>query len=202
MVRTNIFPSLINQLSIVARSTVYRTFTSTRPFYFKNLQNLKDSTSSDQTYIITRQLTHPPELFYDVVSDVSRYKEFIPYCTDSFINTRDSKTNLPTIAGLRVGFQGFDEQFTCNLKCSKNVIVAESITHSLFDKLYTKWTIIENSKGTTSMVLELRFKFKSMIYNKVSSIFAKKVSELVIKGFDDRALALRRAGRKNELKSN
>ncbi|KAH3681534.1 hypothetical protein WICPIJ_007515 [Wickerhamomyces pijperi] len=196
MIRSTLrFPSQLG----CATSHLRRTFVTSRPTFFKNLQDLKTTASSDQTYIISRQLTHPPELFYEVVSDVSRYKEFIPYCTDSFINQRDQETNLPTVAGLRVGFQSFDEEFTCNLKCSKNIIIAESITHSLFQKLYTKWTIIENAKGTTSMVLELRFKFKSLIYNKVSSIFARKVSELVIKAFDDRALALRREERKKEL---
>ncbi|KAH3672355.1 hypothetical protein WICMUC_004327 [Wickerhamomyces mucosus] len=172
-----------------------RFLTGSQSRYFKNLANLKESLSSDQTFIITRQLNHPASLFYGVVSDVSSYQKFIPYCTDSFVNQRDAN-ELPKVAGLRVGFQKFDEEFTCNLQCSKNTIIAESITHSLFEKLYTKWTIIENSKGTTSMVLELKFKFKSLIYNNISSIFAKSVSELVIKSFDERARELRKNERK------
>lgn len=143
--------------------------------------------------------SHPPELFYDVVSDVSQYSKFVPYCTRSFINARDQALQ-PTEAGLRVGWKSFDEEFVCNLQCDpKKVVIAESVTHSLFEHLYTKWTITPNArKNSCDMELLLKFNFKSALYNRVSSLFAESVSELVIKAFDKRAAQLRREMMKQE----
>lgn len=132
---------------------------------------------------------------YQVVSDVQAYAEFVPYCTRSFINQRDA-AGQPTEAGLRVGWKQFDEEFVCELQCSPehHVVVAQSLTHSLFHKLYTKWTIRPNSRANACDVeLVLKYRFKSDIYNAVSSVFAESVSGLVMNSFEKRAAHLRRA---------
>lgn len=146
------------------------------------------------SHVYKRTLNHPPELFYRVVSDVASYQEFIPYCTRSFIHKRDEK-GLPTEGGLKVGWQAIEEEFVCDLHCEPSrLVIAESTTHSLFEHLYTKWTIEENArKNSCDMSLELKYRFKSDFYNSMSAMFAASVSELVIRAFDKRAREVRRA---------
>ncbi|ODV63890.1 ubiquinone-binding protein COQ10, partial [Ascoidea rubescens DSM 1968] len=148
-----------------------------------------------QHYLIKKKLNHPPEVLFEVVSDVSSYQEFVPYCKKSFISKTDSDNlDLPTEAGLRVGFKQFDETFVCKLNCSndsnKRIVIAESLSHSLFDNLYTKWIILNdptNNSNKCEINLILEYKFKNNIYNMVSKLFAQSVTQIMLRAFNNRA---------------
>lgn len=158
----------------------------------KSLES-KGSSSSAQTYTIIKKFNHPQPLIYELVSRVDLYHEFIPYCTSSFITERSPITNEPTIAGLRVGFQAFDEEFSCDLQCERpKLVIAKSITHSLFQFLETEWEIKAVDKNQSVATLNLKYEFKSQLYNKVSSLFAKKVASLMTKAFEKRAFEVSR----------
>ncbi|CCH61365.1 hypothetical protein TBLA_0E03110 [Henningerozyma blattae CBS 6284] len=143
-----------------------------------------------------------PTKVYNIVSEVSKYKEFIPYCLDSFVDKRDSNNdNKPIQAGLRVGFRQYDERFVCNVDCSNNVIgrrtkyvvKAESISHQLFKELSGTWIITPcvRNKNISTVELLLRFQFHSKLYNAVSTIFAHSATTLVMKAFATRAEQLK-----------
>ncbi|CCE64869.1 hypothetical protein TPHA_0J00460 [Tetrapisispora phaffii CBS 4417] len=145
----------------------------------------------EQTFVYKRKINSNTKLLYDVISNVKQYQEFIPYCKESFVNKSD-KNGLPSEAGLRVGFQKYDDKFTCNVLCEDKGannynIVTESISHNLFYFLYGKWTItpLRNNKQS-DLELELKYKFRSPIYNAVSSIFAKSATSLVLHAFEKR----------------
>ncbi|CAI1715544.1 hypothetical protein SEUBUCD646_0O01590 [Saccharomyces eubayanus] len=153
----------------------------------------------EQRYVLRKTVNTHPSTVYAAVSEVSEYKEFIPYCIDSFVDKRNPVDNKPVIAGLRVGFKQYDEKFSCNVSCKEKVngdntytVVAETISHNLYDLLYSKWTIMPHPTRPNATMVELllRFKFKSRIYNSVSLIFAKTVTELVMNAFAKRAYHL------------
>ena len=134
-----------------------------------------------------------------MVSEVSKYHEFIPYCIESFVNERNQVDNRPTEAGLRVGFRQYDERYTCKIKCEEKaneefIVQADSISHTLFQDLSTRWIIRAHPQrhNATQAELLLRFKFRSRLYNSVSSIFGKSVTELVMKAFEKRVFELRK----------
>ncbi|EEQ38757.1 Polyketide cyclase / dehydrase and lipid transport family protein [Clavispora lusitaniae] len=153
--------------------------------------------TSSQSYKVSKKINVPPSLLFEIVSDVSLYHEFVPFVTHSFINEYSKETNLPTEAGLRVGWKQYDEKFTCKLTCVKDKkVISESITISLFDHLYNEWNFKEvknrfTNESSTYMELLLRYKFKNPVYNTVSSLFQSHVSELMIKAFEERALDLK-----------
>lgn len=156
-----------------------------------NAAKLSAKNSENHTHTLTRTLAVPTPIAYSVVADVSRYHEFIPYCTHSFITERD-ENDQPTIAGLRVGFQSFDEEFECDLTCDKDKeVLAVSTTHSLFYHLHTKWSFKEMNSlkhhQHCKVTLELSYRFKSPLYHSVSGVFGASVSELVMKAFEKRA---------------
>lgn len=53
---------------------------------------------------------------YNVVSDIDRYKDFLPWCTDSKITSR--KENVVT-ADLKIGFQIYEEKYTSKVELEK-----------------------------------------------------------------------------------
>lgn len=157
------------------------------------------SETKEQKYVLLRSINSTPEKVYNVVSEVSEYQNFIPYCVESFVNKRDPVNDKPTEAGLRVGFRQYDEKFSCDVECMKQnsqyKVVANSVSHNLFHLLYGEWTIKPHPRrrSSTQVELLLRFKFKSKLYNSISSIFAKSVTELVMKAFERRIFELQRA---------
>lgn len=164
------------------------------------LRNLKKSVHSakeaakaaqNHTHTLHRTLTVPTPIAYRVVAGVDKYHEFIPYCKDSFITEWDT-SDEPTKAGLRVGFQSFDEEFVCDLECIKDqAVLATSVTHSLFHHLHTKWSFkeIKDSQHCRAS-LELSYRFKSPLYHSVSGVFGTSVGELVMRAFEKRAKEL------------
>ncbi|ODQ82596.1 hypothetical protein BABINDRAFT_28246, partial [Babjeviella inositovora NRRL Y-12698] len=148
---------------------------------------------SPQAYTLKKKLNHPQALMYEIVADVSKYNEFVPYCTESFINEKNAR-NQPTEAGLRVGWKQFDERFVCKLTCQENTqVIAESLSHSLFSKLYTEWNIrdLPNRHNACEAEITLEYEFKNPLYNSVSSLFASKVADLMVKAFEQRAVDLK-----------
>lgn len=151
---------------------------------------------SANTHRLTKRVQVPPYLLFQVVSDVSRYKEFVPFVTESFVNCRDEITNLPTQGGFRVGWRDYDEQFVCSLQCIQDQrIVSESITTLLFEYLRNEWEFKPVMSRVTKDVhtiadLTLRFKFKNPLYGTISSIFQDRVSQIMIEAFEKRAKAL------------
>lgn len=153
-----------------------------------------------QTHRITRKVSAPPSILYLVIADVSKYEEFVPFVTSSFINQFDQSTNLPTEAGLRVGWKQYDESFTCKLACLENKIIAESISMLLFENLHTEWNLREvksrfTNELSTLVELVLRYKFKNPLYNTLSSLVHDQVSNVVIKAFENRAMDLKIKGK-------
>lgn len=141
-----------------------------------------------QKYTIHKRFGHPQERMYALISRVDLYEEFIPYCTSSFVRETSPVTGEPTLGGLRVGFQTFDEEFMCELACDRpGVVDATSISHSLFHFLETKWTIKALEGGQCEATLDLKYEFKSALYNTVSRLFASKVASLMTKAFEERA---------------
>ncbi|PVU96470.1 hypothetical protein BB561_001147 [Smittium simulii] len=109
---------------------------------------------------------------YEVVSNVSQYKEFVPWCIDStvFENTRkvahDStgsnkdKVEETVLAELEIGFKGVTERYTSVVSLKKYTNVA-AVSHNtmLFKKLATRWLFVPSGtqpeNGLISDNLEL-----------------------------------------------
>ncbi|CDO92997.1 unnamed protein product [Kluyveromyces dobzhanskii CBS 2104] len=153
-----------------------------------------------QHYVLKKRIRGTPQEVYEVVSEVSKYSEFIPYCTESFVNFRD-ENNKPREAGLRVGFQQYDEKFVCKVECKElsdlvKTVSADTLSHNLFHVLNSKWIITAHPgrPDCTEVELLLNFHFKSRLYASVASLFARSVTELILKAFDRRVYHMKKNG--------
>lgn len=159
--------------------------------------NLSNAGLGVQHFKLSKKVSVPPSLLFRIVSDVSKYHEFLPFVSESFIDKWDEETKLPKQGGLRVGWNQFDEAFTCNIVCDKDKSVrAESVTILLFEFLDNKWTFQEVKNQFTLELLtfvnlELRYQFKNPLYNSVSSLFQNQVSQIMMKAFEERALDMK-----------
>ena len=63
-----------------------------------------------------RHVSHSPEKMFELVADVEKYPEFLPWCIGSRVI---EKENSKIIADLMIGFQFFREKFRSNVSLDK-----------------------------------------------------------------------------------
>ena len=61
----------------------------------------------------TRYVSYSPEKMFELVADVEKYPEFLPWCIASRVI---EKENSKIIADLMIGFQIFREKFRSNVR--------------------------------------------------------------------------------------
>ncbi|SCU81754.1 LAMI_0B07536g1_1 [Lachancea mirantina] len=155
--------------------------------------------TKNQTVVLKKSVNAQVPIVYQVISDIARYQEFMPYCVESYVSQKNKSSRVPEAAGLRVQFRNYDETFACKVSCiptSNNSwrVVAESVTHSLFTFLQTKWTIEQHPTRPNASAVELTisYQFKSSLYNSVASIFGKSMAQIVMKAFEKRIFLVRK----------
>eukprot|EP01031_Cornospumella_fuschlensis_P028334 gene28334-34210_t len=142
-------------------------------------------------------IKYPPELLYEVVSDVDKYHEFVPWCQKSKVL---SKNNESMSAELTVGFKYFTEKYISQVQLKPDKFVSACSTQTnLFEYLKTEWKFSPaQAPGTTWVSFQVDFKFRSTLYNEVSEYFLSEVVCNMVKAFEERCKQLHNA-RRNHL---
>ena len=146
--------------------------------------------STGKKHFERKLITQPIDTLYEVVSDVDRYKEFVPWCKNSKVV---SKTGKSMTAELEVGFNIFSEKYISKVEVSApNYVSAESTQTNLFEYLRTEWKFTPaNDPNTTWVTFQVDFKFKSPIYNDLSRLFLQEVVTKMVKAFENRCKIVR-----------
>lgn len=85
-------------------------------------------TPESQILHASRTLSYPASKLFSLISDISSYSSFLPYCTSSDITRWSSpseKTNkkYPREAILKVGWSGYDETFRSKVYCVPDSVI-------------------------------------------------------------------------------
>ena len=96
-----------------------------------------------QSLVASRILHYPARTIYDVISDVSSYSSYVPFCTESVVtkysNPASDGRKYPEEAKLKIGFKdNVSEEFWSRVYCSPEKIVEAvsgstetSLSHSI-----------------------------------------------------------------------
>jgi ribosome-associated toxin RatA of RatAB toxin-antitoxin module len=130
-------------------------------------------------------INQPIATLYEVVSDVDRYKEFVPWCKESRVI---SKTGRNMTAELEVGFNIFSEKYTSKIETIEPTFVSAMSTETnLFEYLKTEWKFTPASDPKATWVtFQVEFKFRSAMYNELSRLFLQEVVAKMVKAFEQR----------------
>ena len=136
------------------------------------------------THAEQRLIHHTPEQLFDLVADVRRYPEFLPWCLAARIREH-SQTTL--IADLIIGFQMFKEQFTSHVSMDReNLIIEVEYAKGPFNYLKNTWKFIEHPDGCI-IDFYVDFEFRSrLLQTVIESLFTEAVKRMV-RAFEARA---------------
>jgi coenzyme Q-binding protein COQ10 len=132
-----------------------------------------------------------PRQLFDLVADVPRYPEFLPWCTAARVRSREGPN--VEIDELVIGFGPFHEKFVSRVEFALDDPTALRIDttgiEGPFRLLTSRWSFEPHDEGST-IDFALEFEFRSrLLQHTVRLLFAEAVRRMV-SAFEARASQL------------
>ncbi len=141
---------------------------------------------------LTRILPYEPGQLFELVGDVERYPEFVPWVTRLRTwNRRPDGEGITLLdAEAQVGFSVIHESFTTQVRLDQLALAIDvALISGPFRRLANRWRFKPHPKGT-ELTFEIDFEFKSrLLHGLLAANFHRAVNRLV-GCFEDRARAL------------
>lgn len=138
-----------------------------------------------------RVVTYPPRRLFELVADVGRYPEFLPWCHAARIRRRESPT--VEIAELAIGFGPFHEKFVSRVVLAPDDPGGPRIDttgiEGPFRLLKSRWVFQPHAEGTL-IDFELEFDFRSMLLQKTVQLLFGEAVKRMVSAFEARAAQL------------
>jgi coenzyme Q-binding protein COQ10 len=132
-------------------------------------------------------MPYTPEQMFDLVADVKRYQEFLPWVAATRVRS-DSETLM--IADLVVGFRSLKETFASRVtKARPHSLKVEYIEGPL-KFLHNSWKFKPDGKGGSDIDFCVDFAFKSRIFESLAGQMFDRALRRMIGAFEDRAREL------------
>lgn len=135
----------------------------------------------------TRALPYSPEQLFDLVADVPRYREFLPWVQAVRVRS-DAPTEM--VADLVVGFKGIHENFTSRVTKSRPEHIRVDYVEGPLKYLYNDWLFKSDGKGGCLVDFTVDFAFRSRIFEALAGQVFDRALRKMIGAFEERAVAL------------
>ncbi len=135
-----------------------------------------------------RVLPHKPEEMFDLVADVGRYPEFLPWCVAARILSR-CETRMR--AELAIGFKGIRERFTSLVTLDRpNRRIDVTYENGPFKYLVNQWRFEPDGEGRCVVDFHIEFQFRSRLLEMLMGKLFNEAVHRMVRAFEQRADAL------------
>jgi coenzyme Q-binding protein COQ10 len=135
----------------------------------------------------TKHLPYAPEQLFDLVADVARYDEFLPWVVAVRVR---SSSERETIADLVVGFNAFKERFTSRVVKERPTRICVDYVDGPLKYLHNEWTFDRADGGGTKVHFSVDFAFKSRLFETLAGAMFDRALRRMTSAFEQRAVAL------------
>lgn len=135
----------------------------------------------------TRHLPYTPEQMFDLVADVGRYGEFLPWV--SAIRVR-SNSDTEMVADMIVGFKGLRESFTSKVQKERPDHIRVDYLDGPLKYLNNDWRFRPDGQGGTYVDFTVDFQFKNRVFEMLAGQVFDRALRKMIGAFEDRAAQL------------
>lgn len=140
------------------------------------------------THAEKRILPHRPDQMFDLVADVGRYPEFLPWCVAARVRSR---TEELLVADLIIGFKGIRESFTSRVSLDRaGMIINVEYQDGPFKYLNNHWKFDELEGGSCALDFYVDFAFKSRILQRLIEALFNEAVRRMVRAFEQRAAEL------------
>ena len=138
------------------------------------------------THAEKKILRYTPEQLFDMVADVRRYPEFLPWCVGArVISHKDGEL----VADLTIGFKMFRETFRSQVTLERPQHVHVRYLNGPFRYLNNHWRFLPHPQGT-EVHFFVDFEFRSRLLQAVIGTVFEQAVSLMVRAFERRAMIL------------
>ncbi len=135
----------------------------------------------------TRHLPYTPEQMFDLVADVPRYAEFLPWVTAIRVKS-NGETQM--VADMIVGFKGLRETFTSKVEKQRPGHIRVDYLEGPLRHLTNDWIFRPDGEGGCLVEFCVDFAFKNRMFEMLAGQVFDRALRKMINAFEERAAAL------------
>lgn len=130
---------------------------------------------------------------FELVMDIERYPEFLPWCRASRILERSGETIR---AELVISFKHITESYTSEIRFQRPAdgsakgIIDVKMLRGPFETLENHWKFTPLAEGGCEIALQLSFQFRSRLLDSIIGLLFGKASAKMVDAFRKRADSL------------
>ena len=134
-------------------------------------------------------LPFTPEQIFELVGDVAKYPEFLPWCTGARIREKQmTPTGEVLVADLMIGFKMVREKFTSRVTLDRPKLrIDVEYINGPFKHLNNHWTFSPTANGQCQIDFHLEFEFSSIVLQKLIGVLFHEAVRRMVAAFEARA---------------
>jgi coenzyme Q-binding protein COQ10 len=135
------------------------------------------------THAEKKRLPYTPAEMFDLVADIERYPEFLPWCVGTRIRSRDGGL---VVADMIIGYKMFRERFTSRVTMNHPDRIDVEYSEGPFKYLQNHWIFEPDGRGTC-IDFFVDFEFKSRILQAMIGVVFGEAVRIMVNAFEKRA---------------
>lgn len=136
------------------------------------------------THAEKKILPYTPAQLFDLVADVEKYPEFLPWCFACKITKREEGVFY---ADLTIGYKMLREKFASKVTVSRPDHIHVEYLSGPMKNLSNHWRFIEREDGSCLIDFYVDFEFKNPIFQSLMGVFFNEIIRRMVSAFEARA---------------
>ena len=148
------------------------------------------------THSETRALPYSAQQMYDLVADVGKYPEFLPWTAAARIRRDEDKGDHRVMdADLVISFKVFRERFTSRVVLWPEAKKIDTeYLDGPFRYMHSNWRFEDTDTGC-NVHFDVDFEFRNRVLQGIIGVVFNEAMQRVVRAFEDRARALYGSGK-------
>jgi coenzyme Q-binding protein COQ10 len=134
-----------------------------------------------------RLLAYSQAQMFDLVADIDKYPEFLPWCVGARIRRREGNE---VVADLAIGFKMYRERFTSHVVLTRPDRIHVTYSDGPFRYLNNEWRFTPTEDGGCLIDFYVDFEFKSKLLQHVIEMLFNEAVKRMVAAFEARARKL------------
>lgn len=144
------------------------------------------------THSETRTLPYSPQQMYDLVADVARYPEFLPWTAAARVRSVTPQGDGSEVmdADLVISFKLFREKFRSRVVLwPEERRIDTEYLDGPFKHMRSNWSFTQAGEGC-DVSFFVDFEFRNRLLQKAAGLFFYEAMQRIVRAFEDRAQSL------------
>ena len=138
---------------------------------------------------IVKKFNYPIEIIEDLILSIDDYKNFLPWCTNSKVKSKNDKSNtLEIVADLEIGYSFAKDIYTSEVMFDKKTrTITVNALQGPLKKLENIWVLKKINEKECEITFSINLELKNFLLNKMLSSMFDIGFNKILKSFEKRA---------------